>query len=157
MDNVQQIIARLDYNFTQFTLDDFIRAIATHRNRPICPRPWTFTNNMLTGVWIPAPKRDYILFSRDSPPVYKIHIILHEVAHMLLNHPIYFIAEMGSTGRFRQINNYRELNEHELEAEEFVGYIHTAVYQAKRLQQLTQTTTSIQSLQHFTEAVVAED
>ncbi len=38
------------------------------------------------GLWAAAPSRDYVLYESDTSPVHQAHIILHELAHLILGH-----------------------------------------------------------------------
>lgn len=40
-----------------------------------------------SGLWIAGAQRDYIFYARDASPLHCEHIVLHELAHLLRNHP----------------------------------------------------------------------
>ncbi|MBK8030478.1 MAG: ImmA/IrrE family metallo-endopeptidase [Chloroflexi bacterium] len=38
------------------------------------------------GLWVPAPTTDYIFVNAHLLPAHRVHTMLHEIAHLLLNH-----------------------------------------------------------------------
>ncbi len=40
----------------------------------------------LTGAWWPGPEEDYICYERETGPIHRQQIILHEMSHILCNH-----------------------------------------------------------------------
>lgn len=81
------------YNFRQFGIENFIHHLEAQRARSILCTPYDFRPDV-TGVWIPAETADYIFYSRYTHPVHQIHIVLHEIAHMLLKHEHMKISEV---------------------------------------------------------------
>jgi len=68
-----------------FSLPDFCQAIATQRGRPILLRA-VRTSVGLCGLWLPLPECDVIFFEEQTSPLHQVHIVLHELSHLLLDH-----------------------------------------------------------------------
>lgn len=60
-------------------------AISRKRKRPMVLIPMELIGDE-TGFSASAPEYDTIYYARDVSPPYQEHIILHELAHLLLNH-----------------------------------------------------------------------
>jgi len=83
---MKALLTELDYDFSRFTLDGFARWLAKRRGQPIVFVPWEMPPSLF-GAWIASDGRDYIFFDRDTQPIHQTHIKLHEMAHMLCDHP----------------------------------------------------------------------
>ena len=83
---MKALLTELDYDFSRFTLDGFARWLAKRRGRPIVFVPWEMPPN-LSGAWVASDGQDYIFFDQDTQPIHQTHIKLHEMAHMLCDHP----------------------------------------------------------------------
>ena len=83
---MKALLTELDYDFSRFTLDGFARWLAKRRGRPIVFVPWEMPPN-LSGAWVASDGQDYIFFDQDTQPIHQMHIKLHEMAHMLCDHP----------------------------------------------------------------------
>ncbi|MEU2664834.1 hypothetical protein [Micromonospora sp. NPDC007220] len=49
------------------------------------------------GLWVATAGTDYVLFSRDAPPVLRVQTILHELMHIALRHTARTVPS-GGTG-----------------------------------------------------------
>ena len=83
---MKALLTELDYDFSRFTLDGFARWLAKRRGRPIVFVPWEMPPN-LSGAWVASDGQDYIFFDQDTQPIHQTHIKLHEMAHILCDHP----------------------------------------------------------------------
>lgn len=131
---MKALLAELDYDFTRFTLDGFTRWLEDRRGRRIVFVPWRFPPDV-SGVWVSGPNdTDYIFHERDTFPLHRTHIKLHEMAHMLCGHPT---LELGSediralldstvTGPAAHLALMRSIHsdEQELEAETLASLVH---------------------------------
>lgn len=154
--NVTACLQRLAYDFERFALRDFIHHVAAQRQRPIHVHPHPLSANVF-GMWIPTPDVDYIIFNNSGHPTHSAHHILHEIAHIVLDHPrLPFESVLppdllnrlkldGAEGCVPRTLARRQTPE-EQGAEEFVFQIQTQVIQAQRLRELTAVDTSIDSL-----------
>jgi hypothetical protein len=79
------IIADLDIPWP-FDLSQFLAQIAAKRNRMIFLHPFTSGPGIPCGLWLSTARADHIFCERGTTPWHRTHIILHEVAHMLLGH-----------------------------------------------------------------------
>lgn len=61
-------------------------AVGTLRGRPIQIEPAPLKPPQ-SGLWIAGAHRDYIFYARDASPLHCEHIVSHELAHLLYNHP----------------------------------------------------------------------
>lgn len=97
------------------------------------------------GAWVAASNEDYIFYKEDTVPLHQGHILLHEMAHMLCDHPTLTLSD-------EVIDAYRrgELNidalllrstrsgEMEWEAEILAALIQERIFAHERVQELTQ-------------------
>jgi hypothetical protein len=56
------------------------------RERPIRLRPFNSGPGCPCGLWIATADADYIYHEASTTPFHATHIVLHEIAHMLLDH-----------------------------------------------------------------------
>jgi hypothetical protein len=169
--NKQKISATLkalEYDFTQFSVAHFVQKIAQSRRRPIVLKRYPFALGLF-GLWIPTLSMDCIVVNAQTHPIHQVHIILHEIAHLLLDHPRYSLHhvlptdtldQLGITGvegcMQYQLTRLNPLSPEEQEAEEFVVQVQEKVIAARRLDELTSAGTSIAALLALSNSVVYE-
>lgn len=161
-DHVRRVLDSLHYDFKTFALDHFVQHLEIQRRRDIIRVPYDFKPG-LTGLWIPAETADYIFYARSTHPVHQVHIILHEIAHMLLHHPCQRIDQILPSSVIRSLQLSDEVlarsaltagsNQVEQEAEGFVYLVQQQLVDARRLSQLTNGQSSIDGLKHFTDSL----
>jgi hypothetical protein len=89
--NAEMVASRtlksLHYDFSVFTLDDFIAWIEKERHRKIFTIPWSLPPGLF-GAWLTDAElpTEYIFFRNEVPKIHQVHIQLHELAHFLLGH-----------------------------------------------------------------------
>jgi hypothetical protein len=69
-----------------FDLGQFVAGLERRRGRTIRLRPFSFGMGGLCGLWIGTAEADYIYHEAGTTPFHATHIVLHEIAHMLLDH-----------------------------------------------------------------------
>jgi hypothetical protein len=69
-----------------FDLDEFCRRLERNRRRPIRLVAVPAMPEHVSGLWIGTRDGDYVCHPQSVTPLYRAHIVLHEVAHMLLGH-----------------------------------------------------------------------
>lgn len=157
---VIEALRQLGYDFNHFVLSDFLTYVEAKRGRRIVLHDLPLAE--LFGAWISTPDIDYILVNETTHTVHRAHIILHEVGHMILNHPcrplkdvltpellqLLRVEEARGCARYVYTNDLSNTPE-ELEAEEFVFQIQDHVSRANRLHELIESGTSIQSLRNI--------
>jgi hypothetical protein len=163
-DRVQQALDALAYDFSRFELAHFVVHVANLRQKPIqiVRLPLAAA---LFGVWVPTARQDYIFCNLRLQPIHQTHVILHEIAHMLLNHrreridhvlPPDLLRELGqdAAGRLRVAPNANQrADAEEQESERFVYLIQRQVVRARRLAELTGESSSIPALKPITDAM----
>ena len=163
-DRVQEALDALGYDFSQFELAHFVSHIVGLRQKPIqiIQLPLTAA---LFGVWVSAAQQDYIFCNMRLQPIHQTHVILHEIAHMLLNHrrqridhvlPLDLLRELGqdASGRLRVAPDRDQRSDaEEQESERFVYLIQRQVVRARRLAELTGESSSIPALKPITDAM----
>jgi hypothetical protein len=77
---------RAEYDFSLFSIKDFIDWLERRRDRPIACIPYCIDHPDIYGVWLADERKDYIVYESNTLPVHQVHIQLHECAHMLCNH-----------------------------------------------------------------------
>jgi hypothetical protein len=160
----------LQYDFRNFELTHFLKHIARLRKRDIICKGMEFQDNLF-GLWIPAETADYIAYNNDCYTLHRMHIILHEVAHMLLNHKPHQLAEalddsiadwIAQSSTQDSTNSpikaylprtvsgqYIRSDQQEAEAEDFVTLIQNRVILANRFRYLVNASSSIENLRIF--------
>ncbi|MFG2297164.1 hypothetical protein [Streptomyces sp. NPDC048603] len=74
---------------TPVTVDVLRTAIEQHRGRPLVLSPLPERAGAtagLCGLWIALGDADHIFYETSTSPLHQQHIILHEIAHLLLDH-----------------------------------------------------------------------
>ncbi len=83
---MQALLDSLDYDFSQFTLEDFVSWLEWRRGRKIKfvaqEMPAT-----LHGAWLKGIDEDFVFFEANTPALHQAHNQLHEMSHMLCGHP----------------------------------------------------------------------
>ncbi|MGW6845750.1 hypothetical protein [Streptomyces sp. NPDC054958] len=72
-----------------FTITNLSALVANRRGRPLrlLPLPGGDSGESgVCGMWIAFADTDHVYYSEVTSPVHQTHIILHELAHMLLDH-----------------------------------------------------------------------
>jgi hypothetical protein len=155
---ITAFIQSLGYDFNHFVLRDFIVYVAQQRGRPIYIRRRDLSPELF-GAWLPAVDVDYIYINKNHHGLQQIHTTIHELAHILLDHPrrpidrvlapeLYQLLEIEILeGCARYVPTMQmEQTPEEQEAEEFVFQIQERVMRADRLRELTAVGTSIETL-----------
>ncbi len=68
-----------------FNLETFCRALAERRKRPLVLRAIDVPAG-LGGFWVASPQADYILYQAGTSSLHRLHIILHELSHLICEH-----------------------------------------------------------------------
>ncbi|MDF3291292.1 hypothetical protein [Streptomyces silvisoli] len=71
-----------------FSLEDFCASIAEQRGRPLhlLPLDGPMDPNLPCGIWLGLDSADIVFYEASAADILKVHIVLHEIAHMLLGH-----------------------------------------------------------------------
>ncbi|MFF3554629.1 hypothetical protein ACFYXL_14610 [Streptomyces tsukubensis] len=62
-------------------------AISRSRGRRIELRAFALPSPGPLGLWCETPTADLIVFQKETTPLHQDHIVLHEVGHILADHP----------------------------------------------------------------------
>ena len=164
MESVSTVIEQINYDFDHFELDHFLDHIQQLRKRKLVLRPATLKHE-IAAIWVYTDKTDYIFFKSSDHVIHQTHNILHEIAHMMLDHtriPLENVLtpelfnELFSgqiTGRPRRITREPSNNIEELEAEKFVFIVQERVMDANRIDQLLDQASSITGLNSYVEGM----
>jgi hypothetical protein len=79
------IIAELDIP-EPFDLGQFLASLVIQRNKLIYLHPFRSGPGVPCGLWIGTAEADHVFHEEGTTPWHKTHIVLHEIAHMLLGH-----------------------------------------------------------------------
>lgn len=75
--------------FSSSTLDDLVAAIAQDRGRPISIVEFkSDTGPAICGLWLALPQADLLFIADDLTGVHREHVVVHELAHILLDHNV---------------------------------------------------------------------
>jgi hypothetical protein len=70
-----------------FTVERLCANLARSRGRPIHLLPWDTTGAAVPcGLWVSTERADYVVYERAAAPILRQHIVLHELAHLMLGH-----------------------------------------------------------------------
>ncbi len=155
---VAHTVRALGYDFACFELPDFVQHVAKLCGTDILLLRYPFSPE-LHGLWIPAATAHYVFVNATLHPVHQLHIVLHELAHIVLDHPrtpLHEVVPAGLLETFRRPEREGRvrrgpggataLSAEEREAEEFVFLVQQQVTRARRLHELVGSGSSIESL-----------
>ncbi|MCC6191701.1 MAG: hypothetical protein IT318_21950 [Anaerolineales bacterium] len=146
-----QLIDSLEYDFSRFDIADFTAWVAARRGRPIQVVPMSLPPELF-GAWIESDAADYIFYEDEPLHVHTVHILLHELSHILLGHKtVRVCGDLSTTaqaarapedaqpsqalnGLFRKVGY---ADEQEIEAETLSSLIQHRVYQQAGLAALS--------------------
>jgi hypothetical protein len=155
---MKALLDSLDYDFSRFTMDDFIDWVQAYKGRRISFIPWDMPPGMF-GVWMSDADEavEHVFIDKNTPPLHKVHIQLHELGHIVCDHPTARLtkAEM-QTLLLQAVENPDILSEvllrapakkeMEQEAEMLAALIQHQVIAHKRMQQLSIAASSNESV-----------
>jgi hypothetical protein len=75
-----------------FDVQQFCRAVERRRGRPIALCPVENRAGPY-GAWVAGPTADYVFYERQTSPLHQVHIILHELCHLLCGHQPVSVAD----------------------------------------------------------------
>lgn len=86
--NAQRKFDSLNLNTNHSTLIDIVGLVVDRLGKPIAIEPigdksWA----TVTGLWVDTVERHRILIRKTDTPLYQMHVVLHELAHILFEHP----------------------------------------------------------------------
>ncbi len=158
---VRDAIANLKYDFAAFQITHFLEHFKTLRQRPLYVGRYP-SDPDLYGLCYPVDEADYIIINARLHRVHQLHTVLHEVAHLHMNHAhVDLRGVLGKTlsqqlnvldkvGHVRGTDYGSRLNQQqEDESEEFVRWIRREIAEARRLHEL-HTPTSIPEIEVYT-------
>lgn len=164
MGPVSAVIQQLKYDFRRFELDHFLDHIQRLRKRQLILMPAVLKHEIV-AIWVYTDKADYIFFKSSDHVIHQTHNILHEVAHMMLDHTRIPLEDVLTpelfnqlfseqiTGRPRRITREPSNDIEEQEAETFVCIIQEKVMAANRMDQLLDKASSISELNSYVEGM----
>ena len=79
------IVAELDIP-VPFDLGQFLARLVLQRNKVIYLHPFTSGPGVPCGLWIGTAEANHVFHEEGTTPWHKTHIVLHEIAHLLLDH-----------------------------------------------------------------------
>ena len=165
---IEQLIDRLEYDFTVFEPVDFVKHIERRVRRPVVLIGGEFDPDT-SAIWIRTRVAHHILYNVLLHPVQQIHGILHEVGHILLSHPCEPIENVFTReqlqrygllglveGRLRHVDSSIKPSPYEIEAEKFVFCLQRRLLKANRLTMLRGQSTSIERLRDHVDVMAFE-
>ncbi len=160
--HLEAVIDRLQYDFTAFDVQHFLNHLQVQRQHPIHVIDFPFAPEIY-GLWVPAEGADYLFVNAHLLPAHRVHTLLHEIAHMLLNHRgIDVRTILGDTlwktlgvpataGHLRAATPSDSVQDEE--AELFVLLIQQRVTRARRLQELYGEATSLPLMRQYVQGL----
>jgi hypothetical protein len=81
----EQLVKALDIP-DPFEAELFYAQIGTYRRKKLLTLPVGLRADGPSGFWIGTATTDYIVYEKNTSPLHRMHIILHEVGHILCDH-----------------------------------------------------------------------
>lgn len=160
----EKILRELNFDFSTFSLSEFLRFVGETKGREIITTPWSMPDPLF-GLWITDgdEAREYIFYRDDVPDIHQIHIQLHELSHFLfghqtldINHAMLSDVAAGKTllpfDGLIQLRSFKRSNV-EVEAETLADLIQQRVIQNARTNQLLHDISPEIKLAHFLETM----
>lgn len=161
---IRNALDRLGYDFMHFEVADFVRHVEVSRGKDIVVHGLPLSRE-ISAMLIRAETADYIICNKNLHSVQQTHSILHEIAHLVLEHPGRPLNEILSpelmaqmplsnpTGHLRIAKMELRETPEEREAEAFVMLIQEKLVEARRLEKLMEPSSSIQALRPWIDGV----
>jgi hypothetical protein len=162
---MKALLDRLDYDFSHFTMDDFIDWVQAYKGRRISFIPWDMPPGMF-GVWMSDADEavEHVFIDKNIPPLHRVHIQLHELSHIVCDHPTVRLTKDEMRSLLMQAVERPEVlgeallrapakQEMEQEAEMLASLIQHRVIAHQRLQQLSIAASSHESVVDHLEAL----
>lgn len=85
---MKAVLDKLDFDFSRFTMDDFVAWIQARTGRAISFIPWDMPPGMF-GVWMSDADEpvEHVFIDKNASPLHRVHIQLHELSHIICGHP----------------------------------------------------------------------
>ncbi|MCG8927346.1 hypothetical protein [Lentzea sp. CC55] len=83
---------------------DLCRGVGVRRGRPIELMPLPMSASGACGLWMAGATTDYICYERNTTPVHQAHIVLHELGHILCDHPGSEPVDLALSGFFPDLS-----------------------------------------------------
>ncbi|MBI5960346.1 MAG: ImmA/IrrE family metallo-endopeptidase [Chloroflexi bacterium] len=112
------------------------------------------------GLWVNGKTRDYVFYNQNTHRIHKIHIVLHELGHIVLGHRgkklpallkelLVDLEQDGPPPYGRLHTSQITQDEDEHAAEWFVRCVQVELMQVERLAALTGPPSSLESVTRF--------
>ncbi|MGC1378463.1 MAG: hypothetical protein WA821_19685 [Anaerolineales bacterium] len=92
----EKILKELRFDFASFSMESFLRYIGESRGRKIVCIPWEREMPFdVFGAWVVDAEHPivYIFYRASLHPIHQTHVVLHELAHYLCDHPTLRVTE----------------------------------------------------------------
>jgi Zn-dependent peptidase ImmA (M78 family) len=146
---MKDLLARMDFDFSQFTMDSFTTWVQQQVGRKIRFVLWEMPPGMF-GVWLSDAEEpvEYVFIDKNVSPLHQAHIQLHELGHIVCGHPTMRLTKTQMSDLLTQAEQEPSIlktallrspakEELEQEAETFAALIQHQVISHERLQQLS--------------------
>ena len=165
---MQRIVDGLGYDFRDFDLEHFIDHIAQRRQRKIVVRGWKLQRELF-AVLVPGEQMDFIAYNLNHHRIQQIHAILHEIAHLVLEHGMVPLKDVISpdlleafdhpraSGHARTLFSRQQDWDRETEAENFVYAIQKRVLTHQRFKQLVSGSSTIPAFKPYSDGMGFRD
>ena len=85
--SMQTLLNNLDYDFSQFSFTHFAAHLEAASSKQFRFIPKPLMSHDIFGVWLTSPTHELFLYEITAPSLHQIHILLHELAHFICQHP----------------------------------------------------------------------
>ena len=84
---IPSMLEKLDYDYTEFTIKNYISHIELYLKRHVKLVPFDLST-ATSGVCVRQTDMDLIFFNKNRHSILQEHIVIHESAHLLFNHQL---------------------------------------------------------------------
>lgn len=158
---MNDIVDALAYDLVHFNLPDFVDALQHQRQRRIQVTGWSLSDDLF-GVWITAVSADYIFYDQTRHPVHQTHVVLHLLAHLVLDHPPYpltavptLTVDVPNTGRLYAAVPHDD-DTQTADANRFAAVVQQRVLTARRFDELYRGRSSVPSFRPYVDGLSLE-
>lgn len=84
--SMNRILDSLNYNFSDFNVPGFVQHLESIKQKSFHFVPCKLVQYGVFGMWITSDRDELFFYERATVLAHRIHIIMHEIGHMLCGH-----------------------------------------------------------------------
>ena len=156
----EQLVKQLEIP-EPFNAEVFYAQIGACRGKKLCILPGTLRSGGPSGFWLGTANADYIVYEENTSPLHRMHIILHEIGHILCDHQSAHTTKLADFASHldgalveRLLKREHGDSREEQEAELIAYLIHSKIDSVGRSRRPTGTENLMSSIERITETLI---